>query len=190
MSRAPAWDTPKIRTITVRSWGRGRYTHREHLGVGTFRIPAAGAPANNVQDNTAMLGFNQNDTEDAYTSWEVPSRYAGGDLGVQMHWTNDGGIDDNGKNVRWEVNYQTMDDGDSVAGNHASSPKVIDDTYTSATGYLMHTSPMAAIAAADFAAAHEIRIRLTALAAAPVQLTGESQLTGILLMYDAWSTVI
>ena len=136
-----------------------------------------------------MLGFNQNDTESVFLNWEIPGDYAGGDLEIMIHWTNDGGVDDNGKNIRWQVNYQTVADDGSIAGDHANSPEVIDDTYTSATGHLFHTTVMAAVAAADLVGVHEVHIRLTALIAAPVQLTGESQFIAMMLVYDAWSVV-
>lgn len=176
-------------TINVRTAERWIYSKPVHLDTAHFKIPAAGGPAIATQDNTSMLSFAQNDTESVFLSWEVPADYAGGDLEMQIHWTNDGGVDDNGKNVRWEVNYQTVADFGSIAGDHANSPKLLDDTYTSATGHLFHTTVMSAIAAADFAAAHEIHIRLTAIAAAAVQMTGESQFIALMLVYDAWSVV-
>ena len=171
--------------------GRGltspTYTRRLHIGIGVFRLPAAGAPDVFVQDSTVMFSFNQNDTESAYFSWEIPIDYAGGDLDVFIHWTNDGGVDDNGKNVLWEVNYQTMADTTVVSGNHANSPKTAADTYTSASGWIFHTSPTMTIAAADFAALHQIEFRLTALAAAPTQLTDESHFIAMMLEYTAYS---
>ena len=162
------------------------YTKQVHIGVGTFKIPAAGAPNVQVQDNTVMFSFNQNDTEDAYLSWRVASDYAGGDLTISIHWTNDGGTDDNGKNVLWEVNYQSMTDGDAVSGSHANSPKTAADTYTSASGRIFHTTPDMVIAAADFASKMQINFQLTALAAAPTQLTGESQFVSMMLSYKAY----
>lgn len=172
--------------------GRGTtsptYTRYVHLNTAHFKIPAAGAPAVNVQDNTVMLGFNQNDSESIFMSWAVPTDYAGGDLSMTIHWTNDGGVDDNGKNVRWEINYQTVvSPGGSIAGDHANSPKLLNDTYTSATGHLEHTTGTATIAAADFALAHHVHIRLTALVAAATQMTGDSQFLEMELEYTAYS---
>lgn len=171
--------------------GRGlsgpTYTKHIHVGIGVVKVPAAGAPDVVVQDNTVMLKFNQNGTEDAYLSWEVPTDYAEGDLSVYLHWTNDGGVGDNGNNVRWQLNYQSMEDDLVVSGSHANSPKTINDTYTSAAGWIMHTTPMTTIAAADFSTRHQIMFRLTAIAAAATQLTGESHLLAIMMEYTAYS---
>ncbi|GAH38886.1 unnamed protein product, partial [marine sediment metagenome] len=139
---------------TWRGLASPAFTKHVHLDVAAFKIPAAGAPAVVVQDNIAMLSFNQNDSESAYLRWVIPDEYAGGDLTMIVIWTNDGGVDDNTKNVRWQVNYRDISGaGASIVGSNANSPKTIDDTYTSATGYLIHFADPAAIAAADFAGA-------------------------------------
>ena len=163
------------------------YTQRLHVGIGTFKIPAAGAPDVFVQDNTVMLSFNPNGTEDSYISWEIPPDYAGGDLEVLLHWTNDGGVDDNGKNIRLQLNYQSMVNTTVVSGNHANSPKTINDTYTSASGWIFHTTDAATIAAADFSTQHQINFRLTAIAAAVTQMTGEVHILAMMLQYSAYS---
>ncbi len=158
-----------------------------HLDVGRFKIPAAGAPTVVVQDNVAMLSFNQNDTESAYLRWVIPDDYVSGDLAIIIVWTNDGGVDDNGKNVRWQLNYQVVTGpGDSIEGSHANSPKTINDTYTSATGHLVHMTDPTVLAAADFAGAHGIAFRLTAIAAAPTELTGEALFLGAAVNYTAY----
>ena len=163
------------------------FTHSIHVGVGTVRVPGAAAPDVVVQDNAVLLSFNQNDTESAYLSWAIPTDYAGGDLTIMIHWTNDGGTDDNGKNVLWEINYQSMANGDVVSGSHANSPKTAADTYTSASGWIFHTTPMMTIAAADFAGDMQIEFRVTALAAAATQLTGESHLIAMMFTYLSYS---
>ena len=174
--------------------GRGitgpTYTKHIHADTGTFKIPAAAAPDINVQDNTVMYGFNQNDSESAYMTWVVPADYAGGDLTIEIHWTNAGGVGDNGNHVRWEVNYQTIvSPGGSIAGDHANSPILLNDTYTSATGHLEHTTAVTTIAAADFAAAHHVHIRLTALVPAVTAITGDAQFIEMMLSYTAYIDV-
>ena len=169
----------------------GHYRKEVHIGIGQFKTPAAGAPAIATQDNTTMLSFAQNDTESIFLTWKVPEDYAGGDLTVEIHWTNDSGVDDEGKNVRWELNYQTVALAlGSIAGDHANSPKVVNDTYTSATGHLFHTADMATVAAADFAGDHQVQFRLTAIAPAAVAMTGEAQFLEMMISYDAWRMVI
>jgi len=163
------------------------YTKHEHIDLGLFKIPAAATPNIVAQDNAIIFFFNQNGSEHVHLRWPKGARnYAGGDLKIFAHWTNDGGVDDNGKNVRWEISYQVVTSGGSIAGNHANSPKTINDTYTSDTGHLEHTSPAATIAAADFASAHGIIMKFTAIVPADTALTGEAGLLGFALEYEAY----
>ncbi|GAI86369.1 unnamed protein product [marine sediment metagenome] len=158
-----------------------------HLDVGRFKIPADPAPAVVVQDNVAMLSFAQNGTESAYLRWVIPDDYAGGDLTIIIVWTNDGGVDDNGKNVKWQLNYQVVTGpGASIEGDHANSPKTINDTYTSDTKHLVHMTDPTTLAAADFAGDHGIVFRLTAVVADPTQLTGEALFLGAAINYTAY----
>ncbi len=116
----------------------------------------------------------------------VPYDYASGDLAFLVVWTNDGGADDNGKDAKWQIDYQIGDMGDPVNGSHANSPKVINDTYTSDTGWIEHHTGNMTIAAADFAGKSCIFLKLSAITPDGVALTCEPHLIGICLTYTAY----
>lgn len=156
-----------------------------HLTAAALGLPNTNPPSIVQQDNTELLAFAVG-TEQIYYGWEVPEDYAGGDLIVNAHWTNDGGVDDNGLDVKVQIDYQTYDDGDSVAGNHANSPKSIEDTYTSATGWLMHTTGGMTIAAADFAGKHVVAMKISFVAPAGGALTAEPHLIALMIEYTAY----
>ena len=70
-------------------------TEHEHLSTGLLGKPGVNTPSIVTQDNIKMLAFTVN-TDDFFYEWVVPDDYAGGGLIVELQWTNDGGVDDNG----------------------------------------------------------------------------------------------
>lgn len=157
----------------------------KHLPTGVLGKKSIAPPDVVVQDNTKMLTFTV-DTDDFFYSWEIPADYAGGDLGIVFHWTNDGGVDDLNKNVKARIDYQVFSEGDSIAGSHANSPKNADDTYTSASGWVPHTTPVMTIAKADFIGEHEMTLRGSFVTADPTVLTCEPHLISVGVIYNAY----
>lgn len=163
-------------------------TEHEHLSTGLLGWPNISPPSIVIQDNTKMLAFTVN-SDDFFYAWTVPDDYAGGGLKVVIHWTNDGGVDDNGKNIKFQLSYQVYSDGDSIAGDHANSPKTADDTYTSDVGWGPHTSPFMTIAHADIAGKHAISIRGMFITADPTALTCEPHLLSVGLEFEAYVNI-
>ena len=156
-----------------------------HLTAAALGRPNTNPPDIIQQDNTEMLAFTVG-TDQIYYGWEVPSDYAGGDLTVQAHWTNDGGVDDNGLDVKLQIDYQTYDDGDAISGNHANSPRDIEDTYASAAGWIMFTTGNITIPAADFAGKHIVALKISFVAPAGGALTSDPHLLALMIMYTAY----
>ncbi len=154
-----------------------------HLPAAALGRPNVNPPDIVLQDNTEMLAFTVG-TDQLFVSWEVPDTYAGGDLVVTAHWTNDGGVDDNGLDVKAQVDYQTYDDGEAISGDHANSPKDIEDTYASAAGWIMFTTGAMTIAAADFAGKHIVAMKFSFVAPAGGALTAEPHLLGFMITYN------
>lgn len=80
-----------------------------------------------------------------------------------------------------------MSNTDSVGGDHANSPKVTNDTYTSAAASIFHTTPAITIAEADFGTKMQMNIRITALVPAATALTGEARFIALMMCYTAYS---
>lgn len=161
------------------------FTYVEHLPAAALGRPNVNPPDIVIQDNVELLAFTV-DTDRIFYGWEVPEWYDGGDLNLNVHWTNDGGVDDQNLDVKVQVDYQTFNDqGDSIAGNHANSPKSIEDTYTSASGWIIHTTGMMTIAAADFAAKHIVAMKISFVTPAGGALTGDPHLLAFMIEYAA-----
>lgn len=136
-----------------------------------------------VQDNVILYEFTV-DTDEIHASLPIPHDYASGDLNFSVVWTNDGGVDDNGLNVEWQLSYQTATEGDAVNGSHANSPKTIVDTYTSDSGWIEHHSGVMTIASADFSGKVCIIVKISAITTAD-PLSCEPHLMGVCLTYIA-----
>ena len=155
---------------------------RKHIGTGELGKVPVNPPAIVVNDNVKYLAFTVGVDRTFYT-WKIPDNFAGGDLDIQAHWTNDGDVDDLNKDVKVQVDYLAVDDGDSMAGSHANSPKTIEDTYTSALGWIRHTTGFMTIAEADFFTKHEIEIKISFVAPGGVALTCEPHLSALMLRF-------
>ncbi len=156
-----------------------------HIYAAEFGRPNVNPPDIVIQDNIELLAFAV-DTDRAFFSWDIPYNYAGGDLSIQVEWTNDGGVDDNGLDVKVQLDYQTVGVGDAVSGNHVNSPKTIEDTYTSNSGWIFHLTALMTIAEADFTGKHGIYIKLSFVTPTGGALTSDPHLIGIQLIYTAY----
>jgi len=134
-------------------------------------------------DNVILYEFSLN-TDKMMFKFPVPSDYHEGDFTFFVVWTNDGDTDDNGKDAKWRLDYQTSTMGDPINGSHANSPKEINDTYTSDTGWIEHHTGIMTIAAADFAGKLCIYLKVSAITPDGVALTCEPHLIGICYTYN------
>ena len=147
--------------------------------------PAANNPTVVDQDNITLLSFTVN-TDFVTYKLPVPSDYASGGLKFSAVWTNDGGVDDNGKNVRLQIDYQVSAEGEIVSGSHANSPKNVNDAYTSAAGWIDCKTDYVTIADADFSAGDCLFLKISFVTAPATVLTCEPHLIGICQQYTAY----
>jgi len=113
----------------------------------------------------------------------VPDNFAGGDLEVAVHWTNDGGVDDLNRDINFQLDYQTVRDGLPISGSHVNSPLNVEDTYTLNTGWEHHTTDYVTIAEADFDGRHMIYMRISFIAPGGLALTCEPHLCSVMLRF-------
>jgi len=163
---------------------KGTYVKEVVVPADQFGLPNANPPSIVDLDNVTLYSFTV-DTDKATYKFYIPADYAGGDIDFEVDWTNDGGVDDNGKNVKWQLDYQTVAPGEVMSGSHANSPKSVEDTYDSESGWVEHHAGIMTIAAADFAGKHHILLKLSAVAPTGDALTGKPHLLGIFYDYRA-----
>lgn len=163
---------------------RGIYIKTVSVPADEFGRPNTNPPGIVDQGDITLYSFTVG-TDRLTHKIIVPDDYAEGDIELLIMWTNDGGTDDNGKNAKWQVEYQTADEGDDIDGNHSNSPKTVEDTYSSASGWIMHHTSSIFISAADFVGKHIIFIKLSAVAPAGTALTSEPHLICMDIVYRA-----
>lgn len=154
------------------------------INVESLGLPNTNPPVVVDQDNLRLLRFTLN-TDSVSVKLPKPVDYVSGALNFSVYWTNDGGVDDNGKTVKAQMSYQTTSEGDPVSGNHANSPKTVEDTYASASGWIEHHSSAMTIAAADFVDEECIFAKISFITPTGTALTCEPHLIGLCLSYLA-----
>ena len=82
----------------------GTYEVTRAVPADQFGKPFTNPPSVVDQDNLNLYKFTL-DTDRITYKFPVPGDYAHGDFRFFVIWTNDGGIDDNGKNVKWQIDY-------------------------------------------------------------------------------------
>jgi len=137
-----------------------------------------------IIDNCALWKFTV-DTDKVHSTFPVPGDYWGLDIDFYVVWTNDGGVDDNTKNVTWQINYQTAKDGDQVSGSHANSPKSVTDSYNSTSGWIEHTTGKMTVGYADFQTKKCLIVRIMAITPPGDALTCEPHMLGVCIGYWA-----
>jgi len=162
------------------------FTKTVNISAEAFSKPAANSPAVVDQDNITLYSFAVNTSLATY-KLPVPTDYASGGLKLQVIWTNDGGVDDNGTNIKAQIDYQVSTEGEIVSGSHTNSPKNVEDAYTSATGFIDCRTAYMTIADGDFDADDCIFIKLSFVTAPAVVLTCNPHLIGICLQYTAYA---
>lgn len=181
-------------SFTVNSSGgitaTGTITKTKQLDIDALTKPPVNPPTVVTQDNTIMLEFTV-DTDELYKNFPVPDDYAQtGGLGFHVMWTNDGGVDDNGLNVKVQLSNQTSAVGDSIAGNHANSPKTTEDTYTSASGHILHRTEVMTIAHADVSGMNCVHVQIMFVTPAGGALTCDPRMLGMCVVYTAYQVVL
>jgi len=163
---------------------KGTYTKEVELPGESLGLPFTDPPTIEDQDNVSLYKFTL-DTDKLTHDFELPEDYHSGDINIAVMWTNDGGVDDNGKFAKWQLDYQTAAMGDAVSGDHANSPKDTEDAYASDSGWIEHHTAAMTIAAADFAGKHHILLKLSAVTPAGTALTCEPHLICLCITYTA-----
>ncbi len=162
----------------------GTYTKEVHISADAFGRPNTNPPTVVDQDNLTLYSFTVN-TDRLTFKLFIPTDYDSGPINVHVEWTNDGGTDDNDKNVKWQLDYQVGSVGDVISGSHANSPKTVEDTYESASGWVLHETADMTIAAADFAGKEVLFIKFSAITAPATELTCEPHIICACLSYTA-----
>ena len=80
------------------------YTCEGFLPADQFGKPQTDPPAIVDQDNVTLYAFTV-DADKATIKFPTPINYVSGPLDFSVAWTNDGGVDDNGKNVKVQLDY-------------------------------------------------------------------------------------
>lgn len=163
---------------------RGTFSKTVSISAEEFGLPNTNPPGIVDQDNITLYKFTLN-TDLITHKLPVPSDWAGGDISFWVVWTNDGGVDDNGKAAKWQIDYQVGEEGDAVSGSHANSPKSVEDTYDSASGFIEHHTGLMTIAEADFLGKLCIFLKLSAVTPGGTPLTCEPHLVGMCFTYRA-----
>jgi len=162
------------------------YTKTISLPADELGKPVANNPVVVDHDNVTLYSFTVN-TDILTYKLPIPSDYASGGLKLNVVWTNDGGSDDNDKNVKAQFDYQTATEGDAISGSHANSPKTVEDTYESASGWIEFHSDYVTIAEADFTDKFCIYVKISFVTPTPTALSCKPHLMGLCLQYMAYT---
>lgn len=155
---------------------RVRYQHLEAENLGKANV---NPPAPVIQDNYEYSKFTVG-TDQQFIAWDVPENHVPAtDLIVEFEWTCDNATS-NGKFVKPTLSYQSFAVGESMAGNHANSPRESEEAYVGGAAWLLQEAHIT-IPAADFADKHGIVLKLTFETPAGTALDGEPHLKGIAL---------
>jgi len=162
------------------------FTKTVQVSADELGKPAANNPTVVDQDNVTLYSFTVN-TDFMTYKLPIPSDYASGGLKFNVVWTNDGDTDDQGKKVRAQFSYQTAGEGNQVSGSHNNSPKLVLDTYTSASGWVEHHSSYVTIDESDFTGKECIYVKVSFVSPEAPALSCEPHLVGVCLQYSAYA---
>ena len=163
----------------------GHFLRQYELSVPSIVKGPTNPPTSVDQDNLILYKFTLDTDKIAFT-FEEPYDYDeihGEGIDIHVLWTNDGGVDDNGKTVKWQLAYQVGNAGDVISGT--LDTLTVQDTYTSDLGWVLHTTDYVTIPYAHFKDKHEIFILLMAITPTGTQLSCEPHFAAIHLEYEA-----
>ena len=150
-----------------------------------FGRPNTNPPIIVDKDNLTLYAFTLN-TDSLTVKMPIPWDYASGDIIFNVIWTNDDGVDDNGKFAKWQLDYQVGAVGNVISGSHANSPKSVEDAYSSDLGTVEEHTGNMTIAAADFAGEQCLFLKLSAITPVGAALTCEPHLVGLCYTYTSY----
>lgn len=158
------------------------------LSAETFGRPNLNPPSQVEQDNLILYSFTL-DTDKIFFKFAIPFdiHIGDGSVGISMalRWTNDGGVDDDGKNVLWRFDYQLGKSGTPISGSYVNSPKYVGDTYDGASGWLEHQTDFIVIPDSEFVGQECIFVKVSAITPTAPALTCEPHLIGACMKYMA-----
>ena len=146
-------------------------------------LPNTNPPVVVDQDNLTLLEFDVG-TDRIMVKIPIPYDFAAGPIELNVVWTNDGGVDDLGKNVRWQFDYQSSACGLPVNGSHANSPKTIQQSYSSAAGWIEHHTPFIKIPYSVFEGRECLFVKIMPVAADAPALSCKPRMIGICSRYS------
>lgn len=151
-----------------------------------FGKPPTNPPAIEVIGNLVAGAFTV-DTDQVFMKMPVPGydHSEAGGIYIQVIWTNDGGTDDNGKNVKFEISYLLATEGDVVSGSSPGSPKTVEDTYVGGVGHVEHHTGWINIPQSELDGKYCLFIRLMAVTPSGTPLTAEPRVLGVCFKYLA-----
>ena len=154
----------------------------ENIDVSALGKNVTNPPAEDFIDNVFVLKFTVG-TDKVHKNMVKPVTYTGTDgLKFSCVWTNDGGVDDNDKDVKGQITYKTTSSGDAVSGTTGTIS--IEDTYASALGSIEHTSGYMTIPDADITDKDCVYITFSFQAPDGTALTCEPHLIGLCITYS------
>ena len=153
---------------------RAEYLHVEAENLGKANV---NPPSPVIQDNYEYSKFTVG-VDQQFVAWDVPENHVPDtDMVVEIEWTCDNATS-NGKFVKPTLSYQSFAVGESMAGNHANSPRFSEEAYVGGAAWMFQETNIT-IPAADFADKHGILFKLTFEAPAGTAIDGEPHLKGI-----------
>lgn len=167
----------------------GTYEKITSIPADEFGRPNTNPPDIVDQDNLTLYSFTVN-TDKMTFKFPLPRDYYQGSLKFSVIWTNDGGTDDDGRNVKWQFDYQVGSEGDVISGSATGSPISVEDTYVGTLGWIEHHTVDMEILESVFSGKQCIYLKLSAVTATAPALTCEPHLTGICHTYTAKRYVV
>ena len=165
----------------AKTYGVTSGTVFDNLDVSALGKNVTNPPAEDFIDNVFVLKFTVG-TDKVHKNFPKPSDYTGtAGIDISYIWTNDGGVDDNDKDVKGQITYQVSSAGDAVDGTLGTID--VEDTYASASGYIEHKSGAMTIPHAAFTDETCIYITFSFEAPAGTGITCEPHLIGLCISY-------
>ncbi len=166
-------------------------TYTKHQPIAAFSVgmhPTTNPPTLIIQDNALMDAFTI-PNDQAFIQFYLPDDWVpGSDLTIEAHWTSGEAneVADNTTKVKFQLDYQVVATGGSIAGNHANSPRSQEADYDSNTAWLDQRVEVT-IPNADLVGFHYVLIKITFQNPSATPLSDDPHLIVIDEEYTAYS---
>lgn len=166
-------------------------TYTSHEPIAGFSIgkhPTTNPPTLVIQDNALLASF-AIPNDDAFIIFYIPDDWVpGSDLTIEAHWTspNAGEVTGSTVTVKWQVDYQVVATGGSIAGGHGNSPRSQEGNYDSNTAWLDQTVAIT-IPNADLAGFRYVVMKISFQTPGATPLSGAPHLIVVDREYTAYS---